>query len=279
MSAGPATPGSTAAPGTPRRRWSTPSGRLVATAVVRTAADVAGRGRARLTTSCCAAACVDRSGRRGGLGDRVRAARGRSSPRARAPSSTRTRAVRSASSRARSPSSTSAARTPRSSSSTAAGRRVAHKMNRKCAAGTGSFLEEIALRLDVRHRRPAGAGRAVRPRSCELGSFCTVFTGTEVLDAHPRGQAPRGPRARRLPLGGEAGRSRWSASRGRSWRRAAWSPTTRWWCELLEKAIGQPVTVPEHPQEIGALGVAIAAPRGGGRHRQHGKGGQHEPRC
>jgi activator of 2-hydroxyglutaryl-CoA dehydratase len=29
--------------------------------------------------------------------------------------------------------------------------------------------------------------------------------------------------------------------------------------ELLEKAIGAPVTVPEHPQEIGALGVAIAA--------------------
>jgi activator of 2-hydroxyglutaryl-CoA dehydratase len=29
--------------------------------------------------------------------------------------------------------------------------------------------------------------------------------------------------------------------------------------ELLEKAVGAPVTVPEHAQEIGALGVALAA--------------------
>jgi activator of 2-hydroxyglutaryl-CoA dehydratase len=29
--------------------------------------------------------------------------------------------------------------------------------------------------------------------------------------------------------------------------------------ELLEKATGAPVLVPEHPQETGALGVALAA--------------------
>ncbi len=29
--------------------------------------------------------------------------------------------------------------------------------------------------------------------------------------------------------------------------------------ELLEEALGTDVTVPEHPQEIGALGVAVAA--------------------
>jgi hypothetical protein len=30
------------------------------------------------------------------------------------------------------------------------GRRISHRMNRKCAAGTGSFLEEMSLRLGVR---------------------------------------------------------------------------------------------------------------------------------
>jgi predicted CoA-substrate-specific enzyme activase len=31
----------------------------------------------------------------------------------------------------------------------AGGGRIAHRMNRKCAAGTGSFLDEIALRLGI----------------------------------------------------------------------------------------------------------------------------------
>jgi predicted CoA-substrate-specific enzyme activase len=61
-----------------------------------------------------------------------------------------------------------------------AGRRVAFKMNRKCAAGTGAFLEEIALRLDL----PLSELNALAERSTKeatLGSFCTVFTATEIL--------------------------------------------------------------------------------------------------
>lgn len=61
------------------------------------------------------------------------------------------------------------------------GRRLSFKMNRKCAAGTGAFLEEMALRLDI----PLGEMNdlAVQSRNMErLGSFCTVFSGTEVLE-------------------------------------------------------------------------------------------------
>ncbi len=60
------------------------------------------------------------------------------------------------------------------------GHRLAFKMNRKCAAGTGAFLEEIALRLDL----PLSSLNALAERSTKevaLGSFCTVFAATEIL--------------------------------------------------------------------------------------------------
>jgi predicted CoA-substrate-specific enzyme activase len=60
------------------------------------------------------------------------------------------------------------------------GKRISFKMNRKCAAGTGAFLEEIANRLKI----PIGdldglAGKA--KHETKLGSYCTVFTATEIL--------------------------------------------------------------------------------------------------
>jgi predicted CoA-substrate-specific enzyme activase len=62
-----------------------------------------------------------------------------------------------------------------------AGRRTGFKMNRKCAAGTGVFLEEMAFRLDV----PLDEMSSLASRSTnmvKLGSFCTVFSATEVLE-------------------------------------------------------------------------------------------------
>ncbi|MHC4127377.1 MAG: acyl-CoA dehydratase activase [Planctomycetota bacterium] len=62
----------------------------------------------------------------------------------------------------------------------AGGQRLGFRMNRKCAAGTGAFLEETALRLDVELAEMDGlAQQASDPVS--LGSFCTVFTKTEIL--------------------------------------------------------------------------------------------------
>ncbi|MHC4431203.1 MAG: acyl-CoA dehydratase activase [Planctomycetota bacterium] len=61
------------------------------------------------------------------------------------------------------------------------GKRESFKMNRKCAAGTGSFIEEIAhrLALDVSELDALAAGST---RDVSLGSFCTVFAATEVLE-------------------------------------------------------------------------------------------------
>lgn len=54
------------------------------------------------------------------------------------------------------------------------------KMNRKCAAGTGSFLEEIAFRLDV---TPAEFTEFAKEatREVKINSFCTVFAISEII--------------------------------------------------------------------------------------------------
>lgn len=61
------------------------------------------------------------------------------------------------------------------------GRRVSFKMNRKCAAGTGAFLEEMALRLRLPLEDLDGLARSA-DGEVTLGSYCTVFTATEVLE-------------------------------------------------------------------------------------------------
>lgn len=54
------------------------------------------------------------------------------------------------------------------------------KMNRKCAAGTGSFLEEIAFRLDVTPEEfTVLAGEATQ--EVKINSFCTVFAISEII--------------------------------------------------------------------------------------------------
>lgn len=65
-----------------------------------------------------------------------------------------------------------------------AGRRTSFKMNRKCAAGTGAFLEEMSMRLDI----PLSDMDALARQATDMvtiGSYCTVFSATEVL-AHIR---------------------------------------------------------------------------------------------
>lgn len=60
------------------------------------------------------------------------------------------------------------------------GRRIDFQLNRKCAAGTGAFLEEIAHRLDLEIDELESLARK-STRRIELGSYCTVFTFSEIL--------------------------------------------------------------------------------------------------
>jgi (R)-2-hydroxyacyl-CoA dehydratese activating ATPase len=67
------------------------------------------------------------------------------------------------------------------------GRRENFKMNRKCAAGTGAFLEEVAQRIEVPLDQLDSVARQAT-RVVHMGSYCTVFTKTEIL-AHLRAGA------------------------------------------------------------------------------------------
>jgi predicted CoA-substrate-specific enzyme activase len=60
------------------------------------------------------------------------------------------------------------------------GKRASFKMNRKCAAGTGTFLEELALKLRI----PSSDLNSLAIQSSDpknISSYCTVFAGTEIL--------------------------------------------------------------------------------------------------
>ena len=67
------------------------------------------------------------------------------------------------------------------------GKTIGFKMNRKCAAGTGSFLEEIAYKLNI----PVSKMNSLALKSSKdaaLGSFCTVFASTEILTRIKEGE-------------------------------------------------------------------------------------------
>jgi len=67
------------------------------------------------------------------------------------------------------------------------GKRTNFKMNRKCAAGTGAFLEEMSTRLDIPLEEMDSLARQSE-EMVELGSFCTVFSATEVLEKIRKGK-------------------------------------------------------------------------------------------
>jgi len=139
----------------------------------------------------------------------------------------------------------------------AAGRRVSFKMNRKCAAGTGAFLEEMALRL----RLPIDElDRLARTADGEvaLGSYCTVFSATEVLEkikaGHPVDRIVRGlfhsVVKRVLEM---------DTLTGTVVLTGGVIEHNPFLAELLQQHTDSPVRIPPHPQITGALGAALYA--------------------
>lgn len=60
------------------------------------------------------------------------------------------------------------------------GEQLSFKMNRKCASGTGSFLEEISYKLDLSSKKMNKMAEEAT-ETVSIGSFCTVFAGTEII--------------------------------------------------------------------------------------------------
>ncbi len=61
------------------------------------------------------------------------------------------------------------------------GKAASHALNRRCAAGTGSYLEYLGFRLEISHQEMDALAAEVEDYH-PLNSFCTVFSSTEILD-------------------------------------------------------------------------------------------------
>ena len=142
------------------------------------------------------------------------------------------------------------------------GRRVDFAMNRKCAAGTGSFLEEMALRLAVPLDEFSNLAAASTDPSVTIGSYCTVFAKTEILSKIRAGvqvadlaRAALDSVARRV-LETCAITGLVAATGGV----VAHNPAM---AEILARVLKTEVIVPPHPQHAGVLGAALAAANAG----------------
>ncbi len=137
------------------------------------------------------------------------------------------------------------------------GRRLNFKMNRKCAAGTGAFLEEMAMRLDVPLEDMDGLARQ-STHMVELGSYCTVFSGTEVLEKIRQGiQVPDLVKGiffsvikRVLEM---------DALTERVVMTGGVVANNPYLVEMVRETVGRDILVPEHPQLTGAVGAALFA--------------------
>jgi len=137
------------------------------------------------------------------------------------------------------------------------GRRANFKMNRKCAAGTGAFLEEIALRLGLKMEEMDPLARSAEA-PVALNSFCTVFAKTEIL-AHIRQGAPIEGIVRGAFVSVINRVVEMDALPGEvvlTGGVVQYNPTI---AEILSQKLGREVSVPPHPQFTGALGAALSA--------------------
>ena len=139
------------------------------------------------------------------------------------------------------------------------GKAVDFSMNDKCAAGTGRFLENTGARLGIAIEELGRRALATTEEEA-ISSTCTVFAESEIISLIARGAQldaiVRGLHRSMInrivsmihhvglvaPLMLSGGVARNPAFRA-----------------LLEDATGEPVTVPQYPQLMGAYGAALLA--------------------
>lgn len=143
------------------------------------------------------------------------------------------------------------------------GRVVRFEMNDRCAAGTGRFLENMARTLGMGVEEFARHALEAHSQAIRVSSLCTVFAESEVVSLIARGEDSRrvalglhraivdrvGSMIRRVGV-----RERFVFAGGVALNRCLHS--------LFSEALAVPVSVPECPQIVGALGAALHAAQG-----------------
>jgi len=137
------------------------------------------------------------------------------------------------------------------------GKRTGFKMNRKCSAGTGAFLEEMSPRLDIPLEDMDDLARQSTDM-VKLGSFCTVFSATEVLENIRNGK--------KVP---DIVKGLFHSVIKRVIEMDAFTDNivmtggvvanNPYLVTMTEAYIDQKILVPEHPQLTGAIGAALYA--------------------
>ncbi|MGD2250162.1 MAG: acyl-CoA dehydratase activase [Candidatus Methanofastidiosia archaeon] len=132
-------------------------------------------------------------------------------------------------------------------------------MNDKCAAGTGRFLEVMAGALEV-DLKELGELSTMSQEKISISSTCTVFAESEVISYKNQGKKKEDI------IAGvhEAIASRVHAMVNQIPVKETIMITggvafNRGVVNALAEKIGNPVTVPENPQIVGALGAALLA--------------------
>ena len=137
------------------------------------------------------------------------------------------------------------------------GRRLSFKMNRKCAAGTGAFLEEMAARLDLALEEMDGLARKSTDM-VKLGSFCTVFSATEVLE-----NIRNGKKVEDIVKGVFFSVIRRVMEMDSMTKNVVMTggvvAHNPYLVTMTEEMIGRKILVPEFPQLTGAIGAALYA--------------------
>jgi predicted CoA-substrate-specific enzyme activase len=137
------------------------------------------------------------------------------------------------------------------------GRRLSFKMNRKCAAGTGAFLEEISSRLDIPLEEMDDLARRSR-NMVELGSYCTVFTATEVLEKIRQGKTLPDI-VKGLFLSVIKRIMEMDSLTEKVVMTGGVVAHNPFLVEMVQEVIGGEVVVPKYPQFTGAIGAALFA--------------------
>ncbi len=139
------------------------------------------------------------------------------------------------------------------------GRIVTFQMNDKCAAGTGRFLEMMAVSLGYELQAFGNAASAAGGNN-PINSMCAVFAESEVVSLKNRGVPPE-EIARSVHLA-VASRLAAMVSKTCQCQHLVFTggvANNKTLVSLLETTLGVPVLVPEDPSVTGALGAALHA--------------------
>lgn len=145
------------------------------------------------------------------------------------------------------------------------GKVLRFEMNDRCAAGTGKFLEFMAVALQV-PLETFGEFALRSDRRIQISSMCTVFAESEATSLMARGERPENI-AMGLHMAIVSRTTAMLRRVGISFPLVFAGGVAHNPCavRLLEEQLGLPVTVPDNPDMVGALGAALYGRNGSAR--------------